>query len=353
MQAGEFSRFLFWQSAALLVARAAAVGLMDELPVRVRGQLEEGLKFRPLILVLQLASLAAIALTWFSNSVAAAGLVLVPILVTGAIFEGVIRTFKPAWFERALNWPWVLFLLFLLVGGAETAVQTLHLYAAALFVSQVIVSMSLRPVAEQPGHTRMLPADMLSLIRNGSVKMLSDFTLLGNLRAPVMLPVLLTGVLQSDRVSFALAIADAVSSLLMVIVNRNYVLYCKSDVQPRSVLITIIVIMFAMTIAGATANAAGALWPSLLPDDIRPVDLLWTCLFFGAITAYQDARYYFWARGQGVKTSIVMQLVALTVQAGIVGLLPPTYWLPAIAVAFMSAVLLGSAVVFRTPHRSL
>lgn len=347
MPEGEFARFLFWQSAALLITRAAAMGLMDELPVRVRGRLEEARRFWPLIRALQVVSLAALAVSWFIDSPFVAALALVPVLVTGAIFEGVIRTLSPAWFERALNWPWILFLLLLVVAGADSAVGTLHLYAAALFVSQLGVSMALRPDDVPAVEHRLVPDGMLQLVRHGSVKMLSDFTLLANLRAPVLLPVLLTGALQSDRVSFALAIADAVASLLMVIVNRNYVLYCRNEVPVRSVLVTIVVIVLVMALAGLGAMAVGTAAPALLPGGIRPADLLWTCLFFGAITAYQDARYYFWARGQGVTTSIAVQVAALVAQACIVALLPQQYWLPGIALAFIVAVLLVSGAVFR------
>jgi hypothetical protein len=207
--------------------------------------------------------------------------------------------------------------------------------------------LALRPGDVSPAEHRLVPDGMLQLVRHGSIKMISDFTLLANLRAPVLLPVLLTGALQSDRVSFALAIADAIASLFMVIVNRNYVLYCRHEVQGRSVLVTIVVIVLAMALAGLGAIAIGAVLPTLLPGGIRATDLLWTCLFFGAITAYQDARYYFWARGQGVKTSIALQVAALATQAAIVALLPQRYWLPGIALAFIAAVLVVSTAVFR------
>lgn len=350
MPGGEFAKFLFWQSAGLLSARALAFGMLDELPVRVRGKAEESLKFWPLIRTLQCVSLVMLLFAWSSDSPLLAGMSLVPIWVTGAIMEGVIRTLSPVWSERALNWPWLLFVALLVLGGTGTSVHTLHLYATALLASQLSISFLAKPKGRLQEPLRLIPAGMISVIRHGSVKMVSDFTLIANQRAPVLLPALLAGALQSDRISFALAIADAVASLFMVIVNRNYILYCQHDVKARSVLLSVAIIVTSMALVGAGAVLAGSVAPTLWPKALLPMDLFWTCLFFGAITAYQDARYYYWARNDGVYASIVVQLMALLAQAGIILMLPSDYWLPVTSISLASAVAIVGASVFRAPQ---
>lgn len=339
---GEFSLFLFWQSTALLVARAASIGLADELPVRIRGKAEEARQFWPLLLVLQIVSLAGLAIAWCTESLTIAALALVLVLVPGSILGGVIRTWQPNWYERALNWPWLVFIAALAFGGTGLALQTLHLYATAFFLAQLAVLFAVQPSLGESGERsvrRLIPVEIASLARHGSLKMLSEFTLLANSRALVLLPVILVGSLQSDRISLSLAVADAVAGLFMVIVNRNYVLYCRSHVKPRHVLISGSFIIASMTALGGLALMATNWTSSLLATELKGSDLVWACMLFGAITAYYDARYFYWARGAGARGSIALQLAALAGQTAIIFTVQPALWLPTTACVVTLAVL--------------
>lgn len=339
MPDGEFSQFLFWQSAALLLARAVSVGMVDELPVRIRGNAPEARQFWPLLQGLQVASLGGLLIAWSTDSVMVAGLELVLVLVAASILQGIIITLRPSWYERALNWPWLFFIAFLAASSSKLAVHTLHLYETALFLSQIIAFFAVRSILGPIGKRRLIPVDLASLVRHGSIKMLSELTLLANARAPILLPVALVGSLQSDQVSYSLAIADALAGLFMVIVNRNYVLYCKHEAKAGHALISATFVIVAMTLLGGAALLASDLAPSLWPAQLRAMDLLWACVFFGAITAFYDVRYFFWARGTGVAGTIPLQLIALAGQAGLILLLPPSLWLPTTAIVFAVAVL--------------
>lgn len=348
---GEFAKFLFWQSAALLGARAASVGLVDELPIRVRGRIEEVRKFWPLLQLLQIVSIVGVTVAWCNDSIMLAGLALVLVLLPGAILEGVIRTWQPGWYERALALPWIAFSAALAIGRIEVAMQMLLLYASALLISQLFVSYAVRLGLGRIDWHELIPERIVSLIGSGSLKMASEFTLLANARAPVLLPVILLGSLQSDRVSLSLAVADALAGLFMVVVNRNYVLYCRTDAKAAHALISGFSIVAAMTILGFLALVASLVFPSLWVVELEPMELLWACMLFGAITAYYDARYFFWARGAGVQGSILLQLMAIIGQAGIVLAVPTALQLPAIAGAMTVSVLLfGGILLTKSGH---
>jgi hypothetical protein len=226
----------------------------------------------------------------------------------------------------------------------------LNLYASAVCLSQVGVAFMVQPPTTV--HLRnVIPRSVASLVSHGTAKMLSEFTLLANMRALVVLPPILIGALQSDRVSISLAIADAVASLFMVIVNRNFVLYCQHEVKRRAVAFAVVFIVACMAVLGATTVAMSRLLPSLWPKQVWAADLLCTFLFFGALTAYQDVRYYFWARGTGVRGSIYVHLLALIAQTGVVLLLPPAYWLPTMATTLTVVVLTVVAILFGAPDQ--
>ena len=71
-------------------------------------------------------------------------------------------------------------------------------------------------------------------------------------------------------------------------------------------------------------------------------------LFFAAVIALLELRYFFWSRGQYDSRIILTQLGIVAVQTLIVATLPQHFWLPVSAIVMLAGTVLLLGMLFRT-----
>ena len=71
-------------------------------------------------------------------------------------------------------------------------------------------------------------------------------------------------------------------------------------------------------------------------------------VFFAAVIALLELRYFFWSRGQYDSRIILTQLGIVAVQTLIVATLPQHFWLPVSAIVMLAGTVLLLGMLFRT-----
>jgi len=299
LAAGQFAAYVFYSTVALVLGRLGAFGLSDQLVLEIRGQAEFARRYHPLYRGLFLAALVLYVAGVASGSAAGRTIALCSALIAGAVLEGALRSVWPSRYEQLLNGPPVLFLLLVAVVPSASAVDLLALYGGAILVFQAWLA------ARSGFWSRRVEGDLISIrelvaiCRRGFAKMIAEMTLLLNMRGLILWPKLLGGGLASDSLSMALAIGEAVSTLPMVVVNRNFARYASAAVATRRAVLEALLVVVLMGAAGLVVVAGWELVPARITSRLTAVDLAWALLLFGAVTAYYDLRYLAWTRTPG------------------------------------------------------
>jgi hypothetical protein len=336
-----FSQYVFLTTVSLLSARFLALGLSDQLVLEIRGSMIAMTRFQVLYRKLFAISAGLLAGTIFWESSTARAVVLTFILVASSILEGMVRSIRPSLYERLLNGPPILFILLVVLVSAPTASQLLLLYGFATAAVQLIVAITAGVWRKRSGTgvDGISFVDFTGIARRGSSKMVSELTLVTNMRGLIVLPKLLTGHLVSDSLAFALSIAEAFSTFPMVIVNRNYASRANaSNLQRYSRRSASAILAGMMTIAAA-AYILWPLVPAAMGARLQVIDLVWAIVFFGCVTVYYDLRYYYWVATGHVGRLTAWQIGFFLIQVIVVAVLPAKLMLP--AVALTAAILLG------------
>jgi hypothetical protein len=161
-------------------------------------------------------------------------------------------------------------------------------------------------------------------------------------------PSILFATVPADTLAMALTLAEAVWQLGMVVVNRSYSRYCAGlgtltdSVKTASTLL-----------AGFALLGCAFIWTPI-PLTIRGFDwslIGWALLFFAAMIALLELRYFFWSRGEYAYQIIVTQLSIIAVQALVILILPEHLWLPASALTILTGTLMLLAMLFNAAKK--
>jgi hypothetical protein len=183
------------------------------------------------------------------------------------------------------------------------------------------------------------------LLKTGNIKSLSAILLLIDFRALILVPGILFAIVPADTLAMALTLAEAVWQLGMVVVNRSYSRYCAGLGTLADSIKTA-----SMLLAGFVLLGCAFIWLPI-PFTIRRFDwqlIGWALLFFAAVIALLELRYFFWSRGQYDSQIILTQLGIVAVQTLIVATLPQHFWLPVSAIVMLAGTVLLLGMLFRT-----
>jgi hypothetical protein len=331
---GEFSEYVFLSTVGLLAARFLSFGISDQLVIEVRGSRSEAGRYAPLFLgLLSAGILAAAGAAVAPGPWVAASLAIV--LAAGAVLEGLLRSCTPDYYERLTNLAPILFLAACLTVQPTTAYALVGLFTAATILAQLASAAGSGVGLRSIGATGA--PDLLSLVnlaRRGVGKMVAELTLLANLRAVLLWPKLLSGALASDSIAFAVSIAEAVSTVPMVIVNRNYARFASAPGPSPPPLGSAAGSAVLMAVLGVAALGLPMVdrWVGFgILTRIEVAELGWAMAYLGVVTAYYDLRYHAWSQGVSSRPFTAAQLAFFIVQGGAVWLLPAPEQLAAIA----------------------
>lgn len=335
---GVFGGYSLVSTVTMLVAIGLSLGALDALPIVARGRkaVEQSLaSFFHLVLIAAGLCLVAYAIIGgivpIAAAVAAANL-------SYLILSGILRSSRPHYYELLTNLPTPLFVGLCAVFRSSDLERLLLLFALANLVVVVGIGAWSGLLSASSRRQRTYSAAIARrLLKTGNIKSISTILLLVDFRALILVPSILFATVPEDTLAMAITLAEAVWQLGMVVVNRSYSRYCAGIGTLADSVRTA-----SMLLAGFILLGCAFIWLPI-PFTIRGFDwtlIGWALLFFAAMIALLELRYFFWSRGQYEYQIIVMQIGIALIQALIVVILPEHLWLPVSAGTLLSGTLL-------------
>ncbi|MGY4513597.1 hypothetical protein [Bradyrhizobium sp. USDA 3650] len=343
---GVFGGYSLASTITMLVAVGLSLGALDALPVFTRGRKAIERSLAPLFHMVLIAAglcLAAYAIVGGIVSIAAA---VAAANLSYLILSGILRSSRPHYYELLINLPIPLFVglcAFLLAPDLER----LLLQFALAHLAVVIAIGACGGLLSPSSHRQRIYSISIArrLLKTGNIKSVSAILLLVDFRALILVPGILFATVPADTLAMALTLAEAVWQLGMVVVNRNYSLYCKGVGTLRDSVRTACLLLTCFVLLGC----AFILLP--IPFTIRRFDwhlIGWALLFFAAMISLLELRYFFWSRGQYDYQIVLAQVVIASVQVVVVATLPEQFWLPASALMALAGTVALLAHLLRT-----
>lgn len=331
LKEGEFARYVFLSTCALLIARIFSMGVNNQIPVEVKGQEIRARKFYTFIRLFLTTSIALfilaglLQLTWINLVLLSCS------LLASAYIEGVLKSLSPEQNEKLINFPWILLLLGCMIFNVEEADRVLILYSGSILMVSTFMAFRIGVWSINKEHDRwQSKKEIIEFYKKGAIKSMSDVLLLANSRSLVLWPKWLGLGGLTDQLTLALTIAEAISTLPMVIINRNYTQYCSSAIHRiKSHIFGIRIIAF-MLFCSSLAYFLVKLYTYLLnsgwslPPYVKMVDgysLAIAFVLYAGICAFYEIRNYRWAYGFSESLILKILLFSFFIQAVIVGML--------------------------------
>lgn len=301
--AGELTVYIYINSIALIIAIVAIVGMNDELPRIISGDAGKARGYFRSSIVLNIVVMLLLLAMFVWPSVPL-GIALFGVATIASRFlGGIVRSVDPAVYERLQNLPWVLFIVSAVVLRLDNAFDLLIARAASTVLVTWYCLFALGRQTPDGAKTAPLPLPALfrRALSHGITKLLSNLSLLGISRAPVLLPVWLAMDADLDPVAFAVAVGEIVVQFGLIPANRAYAAWCR---QPPTKLrdwyhaITLSLLL-AAALAGLSivilliANAVQML-PEQAPGNAMLTQAL---VLYALVSAFYSLRYLVWARG--------------------------------------------------------
>lgn len=297
LAAGELAQYAFLATLSLLMARLAAMGLEDHLPLEIRGDRKAAGKIMPAYGSLLNLVLACGLVALVSGTSVPAVLFLAIVYLAQMLLSGVVRSVNPLGYEVLANLHWVLFPVFCLALSATSAEGIVGLMAISVLLNQFIVIKITRLRLAIPSTPFRDLLRLYAPMKNGWQKCLSGFTTLANMRSLILWPKFLGKTQAIDSLAFALLCAEAIWQLGMVVVNRKYAGFCLGsrtvadrlrDAIESSVLLVTVFVCAAVMIYVTRS------WLGVIGD--FPFQLIATVTgMFGFAAGYLLLRYFNWS----------------------------------------------------------
>lgn len=310
---GEFGLFFSYSSIGLLLARVTSFGAIDHFPTQIKGDAEKMRRacrdVSPLFLLALLVTVGA-AMT---QSLVGSALAVAASMTSGLMLAGAIRSVTPSWFERWMNMhPILLLPMALLVGDDLCAIDLLILQAISVLASQILLLRFAIARRSTPAKATMSKwwARVGNLVSGGFSRMLSDTLVAACLRGIAVGPVLIGAGAISDSLALALTLGEAMWTVGMILVHRNFSFYCASGPKvAHSVKSAAALLAGVSAIGMAGAVVVMSLSGFTVLQRIEPVALLASFVFFGGVTALSELRYFDLASGRPLSAWIVAQVI--------------------------------------------
>ena len=259
LASGELASYVFINSMSVIVAILAIMGLNEDLPRVVAGDIEKTRPFLFWFPAIQCLLALSIGIFLLSRSMIGACVILSIALFSGRYVVGLVRSIDARIAERQSNIPWIIFLTVTLALGLDTSLDLILTMAIALTVVQwyAYFYMRQRLTPETITNRISLKGLIHHGLQHGLSRMLSTICLIGAVRGFVLWPVWLDLPYDIDQIAFAITASAIVTEFGQIPVFRSYARWCRtkdfSTSQVRQALqngIAIFVVLMTLSTTG-------------------------------------------------------------------------------------------------------
>jgi hypothetical protein len=346
---GVFGGYSLVSTVTTLAAIGLSLGALDALPVFARGRKAVEQSLAPLFHLVLIAAGLCLAAYAVIGGIAPIAAAVAAANLSYLTLSGILRSSRPHYYELLTNLPTPLFVGLCAVLRSPDLERLLLLFALANLVVVIGIGAWSGLLSTSSRRQRTYSAAIARLLlKTGNIKSISTILLLFDFRALILVPSVLFATVPADTLAMALTLAEAVWQLGMVVVNRSYSRYCAGlgtladSVRTASALL-----------AGFVLLGCAFIWLPI-PLTIRGFDwplIGWALLFFAAMIALLELRYFFWSRDQYAYQIIATQIGIALVQTAVVATLPAHLWLPLSALTVLSGTLVLLTLLSRARSR--
>lgn len=300
---GELTVYIYINSMALIIAVVAIVGMNDELPRIISGDPGKARSFFRSSTGLNLVVMLLLLAMYVWPTVGLGVALFATATIASRYVGGVVRSVDPALFERLQNLPWVVFIICAVALRLDNAFDLLIARTAATLLVSLYCLYSLH--LQTRGNAAEAPVGLTALFRrarsHGTTKLLSNLSLLGVSRAPVLLPVWLAVDTNLDAVAFAVAVGEIVVQFGMIPANRAYAAWCRQP--PIKQQDWSHAIALSLLLAAGLAGLSVVAWLivsalQMLPEQAAGDAMMAQAfVLYALLSAFYYLRYLVWARG--------------------------------------------------------
>ena len=320
---GIFSQYLSSFTICLLCARLLSFGTEDQLPVIISGSIDKSRRFMPVYWWLVVTGFLMFAANFCSGNIIFIYCAVVVFQLTNFLLCGIIRSFSPGGYEKLINLPSFFYFILLLFFPANSSELLLHNWILATAIGQMVVLIGLK-FRFTLLFSKNIRNDLIVIFRLGFDKMISSFLALAAFRGLVVLPKYISTVLAGDSLAFAISIGEGCWQLAMVVVNRNYSYYCRRGSVIEKSLTSAVCVMVGM--GGVGFVILKYIHLSIIDKISWPL-VGWSLIFFGAMSAFMEIRYYCWAHKIMNKIVLLYQLFFILIQVFVILFFSENHWL--------------------------
>lgn len=321
---GLYSRYLYIFTIALIIARIFSLGAEEHLPTIIRNNTSEIGRFFPLFLISYCFSIIALVMFLIKYNEIILLVSLIAQLASGWVVGGLSRSINPLYYERLLNIPVIIFVLWCVINPPSNIGALIIAYSFSALLIQTWIAISIRPkkIYLSKSFLRTIPK-LLSVMVPGIYKTTSNILVVLNTRAAVVIPAIILAFTVDDRIAIAISVGEAAFQLGMVIVMRHYAAFCRHE-KSYQFMIKTCAILF-----GFTASIGLLILLAPIPVQINKIDWVlvgWALIFNASLLVFMEARYYYWALNKGAIIANLVQIAYFILQFAAVIILPSEWW---------------------------
>lgn len=303
LPSGVYARYLFLQTACLILAKLCTCGVEDHLPVVIRGNARVAASHsKPYFLGLTAAVIASALNLTFPNTVLA-GIGLTLILATNNFLAGLIRTISASTYELQTNLHPIAFFVLALLVRPDSYIGLLALRAASYFISHAVV-VNIAPWKIW-GAERLSSAaairEYMGYLGPALGKMVSANLTTLQMRSIIVLPTIIAwaavggdGEVSLDGIAIALSFTEAIWQVAMVVVHRKHAEYYRIPPTQRRVVGDASLSAVLMLVLSVCWFLPFLLDLQIITGKITYRDVITCSLVIAAIIPVIHMRYYWW-----------------------------------------------------------
>ena len=326
---GILSEFLYVTTMSSVVATILGLGMADHYPIYLNRNPNSYHDFMRRVLprVIFINSfLFCLYIVLDAGSIFIKIILLAVILVSYVHVSGVFRFVSYKYYESLSNLPAIVFIIVLSVSGFFQFNDLVGNFAFSYLLALILISFRPYLKSFRVKNSSFRPG--IEDLKAGLYKMLSEVFALIAMRSVVMLPPLLTGSMLSDKVALMFMIAEAISLLIQIFINKVYLAFVKFENSSKYFMRFNFLIIFIFFISKITASFIiyFNIDVDLLSFSISMLDvslLFEIVCYFIIFNGFSLFRYFLWANDASVgkvDLSILFMFVVMFSNCAFVGL---------------------------------
>lgn len=334
---GELATYVFIGSTALLAAMVLVLGLDEELPRVVAGDVEIAKNYRGVFVTLSILSLVALFGMAIHPNKMLSIILFAMVITTGRYLGGLVRGLDAAVFERLINLPWLIFIVVVLALRFNVAYDLIIVMSVSMMTVQAYCFFSLG--IHKKSHCEESRTPTIKLVKSrmveGIPRLVSNLFFFGTIRGALLWPVWLSVDAELDEIALAIAVGEVVSQFGLIPVNRTYVRWCKNPPTRLSDW-RYALIQGAMLSLLLTATSLIGLYVlarlNWLPHQINSLmTVSMALLYYSLVPVFWLFRYLLWSRALSSIWIAGVSLAQFLISGLIVVLVGPDYWFVALS----------------------